>query len=177
MSRARLVMLGLVLAVGTLAGCARSRSELETYIGEVKQRPGKPLPPLPKMQEFETYEYAAQDMRDPFAKVSTDQRDQADAVVAGAGPHPDRSRRKEELEGYPLDSLDMVGTMGAQADMFGLIKDPTGVVHRVKPGEYLGQNDGKVLGIYEDRIELVELFPNGLGGWEERRSAIALDDE
>ena len=71
----------------------------------------------------------------------------------------------------------MVGTMGAGADIFGLVKDPTGVVHRVSTSNYLGQNDGKILGIYEDRIELVELFPNGLGGWEERRSAIALDDE
>ena len=76
-----------------------------------------------------------------------------------------------------MDSLDMVGTMGSEENIFGLLKDPTGVVHRVKPSNFLGQNDGKILGIYEDRIELVELFPNGLGGWEERRSAIALDDE
>ena len=176
MSRA-LLALSVTLLVVTLAGCAQSRSELETYIAEVKQRPGRPVPPLPKMQEFETFEYAAHDMRDPFAKIATDQSEESDAVAAGNGIRPDRTRRKEELEGYPLDALDMVGTMGSGVDIFGLVKDPNGVVHRVKTSNFLGQNDGKILGIYEDRIELVELFPNGLGGWEERRSAIALDDE
>ena len=160
-----------------LSGCAQSRSELEAYIAEVKLRPGQPLPPLPKMQEFETFEYAAHDMRDPFAKIASDQSQESDAVATGAGVRPDRTRRKEELENFPLDGLDMVGTMGSGADIFGLVKDPTGVVHRVGTSNFLGQNDGKILGIYEDRIELVELFPNGLGGWEERRSAIALDDE
>lgn len=176
MSRA-LVAFGLSMLVLTLAGCAQSRSELDSYIAEVKQRPGRPLPPLPKMQEFETFEYAAHGMRDPFAKIASDQADQEDAVAAGNGIRPDRTRRKEELESFPLDGLDMVGTMGSDADIYGLVKDPNGVVHRVRPSNYLGQNDGKILGIYEDRIELVELFPNGLGGWEERRSAIALDDE
>jgi type IV pilus assembly protein PilP len=172
-----LLLVGLTALAGVLSGCAKSRSELDTYIAEIKQRPGQPLPPLPKMQQFETFEYAAQDMRDPFARVSSEQRDEADAVTAGSGPRPDRTRRKEELESFPLDALDMVGTMGSEAEIFGLVKDPTGVVHRVRPSNFLGQNDGKILGIYEDRIELVELFPNGLGGWEERRSAIALDDE
>jgi len=176
MSRA-LLALSMTLLVITLTGCAQSRSELETYIAEVKQRPGRPLPPLPKMQEFETFEYAAHGMRDPFAKIASDQAQESDAVAGGTGIRPDRTRRKEELESFPLDSLDMVGTMGSDANIFGLVKDPSGVVHRVKTSNYLGQNDGKILGIFEDRIELVELFPNGLGGWEERRSAIALDDE
>lgn len=176
MSRA-LHALSMTLLVVTLAGCAQSRSELETYIAEVKQRPGRPLPPLPKMQEFETFEYAAHGMRDPFAKIAADQAQESDIVAGGAGLRPDRTRRKEELESFPLDSLDMVGTMGSDANIFGLVKDPSGVVHRVKTSNYVGQNDGKILGIFEDRIELVELFPNGLGGWEERRSAIALDDE
>ncbi len=171
------LLLGLCAVVLLMGGCANSRDELESYISAVKQRPGKPLPPLPKMQEFESFEYAAHAFRDPFTRVTADRRDEPDAVAAGSGPRPDRGRRKDELETFPLDSLDMVGTMGAGDNIFGLIKDPSGVVHRVKPSNYLGQNDGKIVGVYEDRIELVELFPNGLGGWEERRSAIALDDE
>jgi len=163
-------------AVLALGGCAESRSELDAYIAKVKERPGKPLPPLPVMKRFETFEYAAQGMRDPFTKVSTSNEEQTTEAVAGSGPRPIKDRRKEELEGFPLDSLDMVGTIGGGADIFGLVKDPSGVVHRVRPNNYMGQNDGHITGIYEDRIELVELFPNGLGGYEERRSAIALDD-
>jgi len=172
-----LLLMVMSLLVGGIAGCAKSRSELDSYIAEVKDRPGRPLPPLPKMQQFETFEYAAQEMRDPFSRVATDRPDDGVAVAPGSGPRPDRTRRKEELESFPLDALDMVGTMGSEAEIYGLVKDPAGVVHRVRPSNFLGQNDGKILGIFEDRIELVELFPNGLGGWEERRSAIALDDE
>lgn len=176
MNRA-LMAAGVALAIAVLGGCAESRSELENYIASVKQRPGRPLPPLPKMQEFESFEYAAQDLRDPFSRVSSEQASAGDVAVAATGKGPDLTRRKEELESYPLDALDMVGTMGGGEETFGLIKDPAGVVHRVKPSNYLGQNHGKILEVHEDRIELTEWFPNGLGGWEERRSAIALDDE
>lgn len=172
-----LKLASVVLTIAVLGACAESRSELESYITSVKQRPGRPLPPLPKMKEFETFEYAAQELRDPFSRVTSEQASAGDAAVAAAGKGPDLSRRKEELESYPLDALDMVGTMGGAQEMFGLIKDPTGVVHRVRPSNYMGQSHGKILEVHEDRIELTEWFPNGLGGWEERRSAIALDDE
>lgn len=168
-----LMSLATVLALG---GCAESRSELDGYIAEVKQRPGKPLPPLPVMKTFESFVYAAHGKRDPFTPVSANSEETTTEAVAGSGPRPIEGRRKEELEGFPLDALDMVGTIGGGADIYGLVKDPSGVVHRIRPSNYLGQNHGRITGIYEDRIELVELFPNGLGGYEERQSAIALDD-
>lgn len=179
MSARKLVWLLLAVPVVlVIQGCAQSRSELDTYIATIKQRPGGPLPPLPVMRTFPSFEYAAQDLRDPFARVSSERDDEsAPTASATAGPRPIPNRRKEELEGYPLDALDMVGTLGSGADVAGLVKDPNGVIHRVKPTNYLGQNDGRITGIFEDRIELVELFPNGLGGYEERQSAIALDDE
>lgn len=178
MSVSRFLVLCALPAALMLQGCAKSESELNDYIREVKQRPGGPLPPLPTMKVFPPFEYAAQDLRDPFAKVAGDQEEEAQVATATTGGlAPDPNRRKEELESYPLDALDMVGTLGADADIAALVKDPTGVIHRVRPNNYLGQNDGKIVAIYEDRIELEELFPNGLGGYELRQSAIALDDE
>ncbi len=176
MSRANSWIALSIASAVLLIGCAESRSELDRYISDVKQRPGKPLPPLPVMQTFPPFEYTAQGMRDPFTAVMQDEDEQSVASAPGEGPQPIRDRRKEELESFPLDSLDMVGTIGGGADIYALVKDPSGVVHRVRPNNYLGQNHGHITGIYEDRIELVELFPNGLGGYEERRSAIALDD-
>lgn len=174
----RILMLLAIPAVLALQGCAKSQEELDSYIREIKQRPGGPLPPLPTMKVFPPYEYNAQDLRDPFAKVASEQEEETQvAVSASGGLAPDPNRRKEELESYPLDALDMVGTLGADKDIAALVKDPTGVIHRVRPNNYVGQNHGKILAIYEDRIELEELFPNGLGGYEMRQSAIALDDE
>ena len=58
----------------------------------------------------------------------------------------------------------------------GLVKDPDGVIHRVHAGNYLGQNYGRITGISEDHIDVVELGPNGSGGWMERPATVALGE-
>lgn len=155
-----------------IAGCSGGMSDLDAYITEVKARPAPPLDPLPVMQQFETFEYAAQDLRDPFSNPDEDQNSSA-----GVGPRPDPDRRKEALEAFPLDGLDMMGTLGDGDGLVALIMDPDRVIHRVVAGNYMGQNDGRITSVSEDRIELVELVSDGSGGWTERRAEVALDDE
>jgi type IV pilus assembly protein PilP len=152
----------------TLAGCTSSTKEVEAWVEEVKARPAPPLDPLPVMRQFDTYEYAAQGMRDPFSTPVADKD--------GGPGGPDDTRRKEALEAYPLDSLDMVGTIGSGGGLLGLVMAPDRVTYRVRPGNYLGQNDGKITAVLEDRIEIVELVPDGAGGWLERQAKIALED-
>ncbi|RPE74819.1 pilus assembly protein PilP [Vulcaniibacterium tengchongense] len=160
-----------------LAGCGRGVTStpgdtpnLEKWVAEVKARPAPPLPPLPVMQQFETFEYNAYALRDPFSNAFTDDG-------SGGGPRPDATRRKQPLEQFPLDSLDMVGTLGRGSGMVALVMAPDKVTHRVRPGTYMGQSDGRVTAVYEDRIELVELVPDGAGGWLERPATVALEDQ
>jgi type IV pilus assembly protein PilP len=167
-----LMRFALLAAVAALAGCGKPMTDLEQRVAEIKGKRGAPLEPLPRMRTFETFEYKAETLRDPFSP-SIDQ----EVASGGDGPRPDMNRPREPLESYPLDTLDMVGTLGLSADVTALVKDTDGVIHRVRPDNYLGQNYGRVTGIYEDRIEIVELIPNGVGGWIERPAAIALDDE
>ena len=159
-----------------VAGCTRGVTStpgeapnLEKWVADVKARPAPALDPLPVMQQFETFEYAAQGLRDPFsdAWVSDDGNSQL---------RPDPNRRKEPLEGFPLDSLDMVGTIGSGAGAVALVMGPDKVTYRVRPGVYMGQSDGRVTGVREDGIELIELVPDGAGGWLERPASLALDD-
>ena len=157
-----------VLGFG-LAGCTSDTKEIEEWVAEVKARPAPPLDPLPVMKQFETFEYSAEGLRDPFAVPSPD-RD------SGSGLRPDPNRRKEALEAFPLDGLNMVGTIGGGGSLVGLVLAPDRVTYRVRPGNYLGQNDGRITAVYEDRIEIVELVPDGAGGWLERQAKIALDD-
>ena len=82
-------------------------------MAEVKARPAPPLDPLPVMQQFETFEYAAQALRDPFSDAFTD------STTAAAARVRIRARRKQTLEQFPLDSLDMVGTLGGGAGLVG----------------------------------------------------------
>lgn len=160
-----------------LAACSRGITStpgeapnLEKWIAEVKARPAPPLDPLPVMQQFETFEYNAYALRDPFSTAFTDDG-------GGNGPRPDAGRRKQTLEQFPLDSLDMVGTLGKGNGVIALVMAPDKVTYRVTAGNYLGQSDGRVTGVFEDRIELVELVPDGAGGWLERPATVALEDQ
>lgn len=168
-------VLALATAVVALAGCGRGITSepggapnLEEWVSNVRARPAPPLEPLPVMQQFETFEYAAQSMRDPFSDAFTD--------AGGSGPRPDSNRRKQTLEQFPLDSLDMVGTLGTGNNLTALVMAPDKVTYRVAAGVYMGQNDGRVTGVTDDRIELVELVPDGAGGWLERPATVALED-
>ena len=171
--RARLLM----VIAGSLAACGRgvtstpgNAPNLEKWVAEVKNRPAPPLEPLPVMQQFETFEYAAQGLRDPFSNAFSDQS-------GGSGPRPDPNRPKQTLEQFPLDSLNMVGTIGGGTGLVALVMAPDKVTYRVRPGVYLGQNDGRVTAVFEDRIELVELVPDGAGGWLERPATVALAEQ
>jgi type IV pilus assembly protein PilP len=161
------------LALATLlvvvGGCTRGDSDLREWVAREKTQKGAPIQPLPVLKTFETFEYADQSMRDPFSPS-------LEELPASSGPQPDK-HPKEPLEAYALDSLKMVGSMGGGASLEGLIKDTEGTVHRVHRGNYLGQNNGKIVGITEASIDLVELIPNGTGGWMERHATIALPEK
>lgn len=170
---ARLCFAGAIVAMlFGLAACS-GQDDLHQWVAQEKAKKGAPLPPLPVVKTFETFVYQDQDKRDPFSPGPTE----AASSLNGRGPHPDQNRVREPLEAYPLDSLKMVGTIGGKSGMEALIKDPQGVIHPVRVGNYLGQNYGHVTNIAEDHIDLVELVPNGIGGWMERDASIALGDK
>ena len=165
----------LLIAFCGVAACSRSVTSsdpdnLEAWVAAEKAKPAPPLDPIPAMQQFETFVYNDQGMRDPFA-APIDTRSNA------SGPRPDPDRRKQPLEAYPLDSLKMMGTLGAGSNLVGLVMAPDKVTHRVTPGTYMGQNDGKVTAVNQDKIVITELVPDGAGGWIERPASIALDNQ
>ena len=133
---------------------------------------------LPDIKPYETYLYKAGTRRDPF--TATLAIDEATDTTTADGIRPDPNRRKEALENYPLDSLRMVGTMQREEQLWGIVQvinDPDGGIHRVVTGNYIGQNHGRIVRISEEALGLVEIIPNGLGGWRERDTSIALSEE
>ena len=166
------------MLLALLAGCARGITStpgdapnLEKWVADVRARPAPPLEPLPVMQQFETFEYSAQGLRDPFTDAWARSSDNA------GGLRPDPNRRKEPMEGFPLDALDMVGTIGGGGKLQAVVMAPDKVTYKVTPGVYMGQSDGRVTGVFEDRIELIELVPDGAGGWLERPASLSLEDQ
>ncbi len=161
------------LAVTLMGGCAPGMGELEAYVADVKTRPGPPLEPLPVMRQFESFEYRAYELRDPFS----DQTEEEVAQGSTGGLRPDPNRTREMLESFPLDGLNMVGTLGDAESMVALVIDPASVVHRVVAGNYMGQNEGRIVAISEGQIDLRELVSDGAGGWIERQASVALDEK
>jgi type IV pilus assembly protein PilP len=168
-ARARLIALGLAgLALG---GCGRDMADLDAYVAEVKARPGGKIEPLPEIKTYETFTYEPGGARSPFVASLPDAR----AAEAG-GVRPDQSRRREYLESFPLDTLDMVGTLNLGGSLYGLVQTNDKLIHRVTVGNYLGQNDGRIVAITDSDIQLIEIIPDGLGGYTERAASISLGE-
>jgi type IV pilus assembly protein PilP len=161
-----------VIAVG-LAACGGDMDDLDSYINGVKARPGGRIEPLPEITPYEVFTYVAdaEGMRSPFVP---DTPQAAGPSVGGTSPDPDRPA--EFLESFPLDTLRMVGTLDINETVYGLVQTSDGLIHRVVPGNYMGQNDGRVTEITESEIVLVEIISDGIGGYIERDAAIGLSD-
>jgi type IV pilus assembly protein PilP len=148
------------------AGCG-GNNDLDEYINEVKARPGGRIDPLPQIKPYETFAYEAQALRSPFVPDSPKGR-------AAAGPRPEANRPKEYLEQFPLDTMKMVGTLTKDNNKYGLLQTQDGLVHRVVPGNYVGQNDGRVVAVTDGEVQIEELVPDGIGGFYKRSAAIGL---
>lgn len=168
--------LALALLPLALAGCTRGITStpgdapnLVKWTEEVRQRPAPPLEPIPVIKPFESFQFSSAGFRDPF--------DLSAVTGVVAANRPNANRRRQPLEQFPLDSLDMVGTLGRGRGLIALVMSPDKVAYRVTPGNYLGQNDGRVTRVHEDRIELIEVVPDGTGGWMERSATITLENQ
>lgn len=163
------------LLVLSLAACKDRQSDLNQYINSVLARPAEPIEPIPPILVSDSFNYDPTDLRDPFL-VQT--RSEQASSGPGDGPRPDPDRRKEYLERFPLDTLEMVGTLArSESANWGLIQDTDGVVHRVTEGNYLGQNHGRVSAVLPDRVILTELLPDGNGGWLEREASLSIEEQ
>ncbi|MBS3743255.1 MAG: pilus assembly protein PilP [Wenzhouxiangellaceae bacterium] len=171
----RIALLNLIILSGLLLiGCSEGKQDLEQWVNQTLARPPGNVEPLPQIVTPEPVVYDAYDLRDPFMRPRPDQQGTA---AASSGPRPDPDRRREFLEQFPLDSLDMVGTISIGDQTYGLISDPEDTIHRVSEGNYLGRNHGRILQVTPVAVEVMELVPDGAEGWMEREARIALPDD
>ena len=170
----QLVPLALTLFAVALGGCSGDMDDLDQYVNSVKSRSGGRIEPLPEIKPYEVFTYVAdaEGYRSPFVPDAPQRV--AGVANIGVGPDPDRSR--EFLEQFPLDTLRMVGTLSQAGSDFGLVQTSDGLIHRVMPGNYMGQNDGRITNINESEIELIEIISDGIGGYVERDAAVGLAD-
>jgi type IV pilus assembly protein PilP len=171
-STLHVILLPVVSSV-MLSACSQGVDDLYTYIDQAKSAHVGSVKPIPQFKPYESFTYSATDLRDPFeAAIDIDEEEDKDDLLS-----PDKTRPRQPLEAFPLDTLRMVGVLEQGDNLWGLIEDPKQVVHRVKVGNYMGQNEGAITGITEGEIFLVEIIPDGVGGYIEREASIAIGNE
>jgi type IV pilus assembly protein PilP len=159
----------LALGCGLLAGCSSRDAELSSFIESTKAEPGGRVEPLPEVKPYDSFVYGGSVKRSPFLPGGSG---------AGSNPmiRPTTSRTREFLEQFSLDTLKMVGTLNIGGHRSALVQVRDGRVHRVEVGNYIGQSDGKVTDITANKVTIMEVVPDGLGGYMQRPAAIGLSE-
>ena len=167
--------ISLILFSVLSTGCGNNDfPDLKQYILEVKSKPKGAIPPLPEIKVIESFMFNPEGLRDPFKPLVQPEQDELAEQTTGGGIKPDNTRRKEELEAFPLDVLKMVGTVTMKSTVWGLVKADDGTIHRVQVGNYMGKNYGKIIRINTDKIELMEIVPDKPGTWREQQTSLGL---
>lgn len=167
--------LTLLVTVIALTGCQQNKDDLSVYVAKVKSQQKSDIPPIPVMKPYEKFDYAAAELRDPFIPTVVEMPLEEEKKIIDNGIRPDKQRLKEALESYGLSELQFVGTLEKET-MWGLIRSSDGVIHRVKVGNYMGQNHGRILLISDEEITLNEIVPEGNGAYKERKSSLTVVD-
>ena len=167
--------LSMVLLFASLSACGGGNDvgDLDAYMNEMRLRaPGK-IEPTPTFRSYPTFTYSAANLRSPFSRQV--RVDQAGQKRGSHNVNPDHNRIKQYLEGFNIEQFEMVGTISNATGSFALLRGAGGV-HRLKVGDYLGRNDGRIVAISGSQVDVVEIVPDGEGAWLERPRTLPLKE-
>ncbi len=166
--------LALTVIACALAACGSGEhADLKQWMKESTKDLKGTIPPLPEIKPFPLIAYEAGEVVDPFNPRKIEPTKKAGG---GGGAQPDLNRRREPLESYPLESLNMVGTLAKRSAVHAIVAaDAT--YHQVKVGNYMGQNFGVVTNISDTEVTLKELVQDAAGDWTERTSTLQLQEK
>lgn len=173
MSHANRLLAALVtVLLLSLAGCADPQmGALDRELADIRTNPGPTVDmQLPDIPDYESVSYLASEQRSPFVPRQVDEQREAPAEGSLAPPV---DRPREPLEAYDISELDLVGTLTVGGQPSALVRSPEGQVHRLRTGNYLGTDHGRIVGITESSILLVELVMER-GQWVERSRQVTL---
>ena len=163
-------------AVVMLVACSAEHDELRAWM-EQQRREAKPnVPPLQPPKRFDPQPYAAAQAVDPYSTQKLTVALKQEARQPNSLLSAEMNRRKEPLESYPLDSMNMVGSVNKQGQPFALLRVDN-LLYQVKVGDYLGQNYGRITRISETDITLREIVQDAAGEWIERPAALQLQEK
>lgn len=164
-------------AVALLAACGgEEQGELRQELAAMTKDLRGKVDPLPQVRTYEPVPYKGENLIDPFVPGRIVVAAAAGGGTGGGGGvQPDLNRPKEPLEAFPLDAIQMVGTLEQNKDMYALVRAGTNLF-RVKKGNYMGQNFGLITAIDEGSINLKEVVQDSGGDWVERSTTLQMSE-
>ncbi|RIZ68366.1 MAG: pilus assembly protein PilP [Methylococcales bacterium] len=163
------------LCLALLTACGSNDfSDLNAYILNVKAQPKDSIELLPEINIVETFIFNPEGLRDPFKPIDKTPQNKLAVFTTTGGIQPDITRRKEDLEAFPLEELKMVGTLKMKSILWALVKAADGTIHRVQIGNYMGKNFGHIIHISIGKIELMEIVPDKPEAWKEQQTSLKL---
>jgi len=159
-----------------LSACAGDEDELSQWMEQQKREVKPSVEPLSAPKKFNPQPYMALGQVEPFSTQKLAVALKQEAHRPNSLLAAEINRRKEPLEAYPVDSMSMVGSVFRNGRPYALLKVDN-LLYQVKPGDYLGQNYGKILQISETNIAYREIVQDAAGEWIERNSALQLQEK
>jgi type IV pilus assembly protein PilP len=158
-----------------LVGCGAEQQELSEWMEQQKREVKPNVTPLSPPKKFDPQAYVALAGVEPFSQQKLTVALKQEARQPNSLLAAEINRRKEPLEAYPLDSMSMVGSVTREGRPYALLRVDN-LLYQVKPGDYLGQNYGKITKISETDVALREIVQDAAGEWIERNSALQLQE-
>lgn len=174
--RTSVALMALSLA---LAACTQSgQEELQQWMNQQRAQTRPKVEPIPEPKKFTPQAYTQERAGDPFSNQKLTQalkRESAQTTTTASLVAPELARRKEPLEAYPLDAMAMVGSLIKQGKPVALIRVDN-LLYQVRPGNYLGQNYGRIMKVDETEVVLREIVQDSGGEWIERTATLQLQE-
>jgi len=175
-AKTTVALLALALA---LAACSQSgQEELQEWMNQQRAQTRPRVEPIPEPKKFTPQAYTQERAADPFSNQKLAlalKRESAQATSTASLVAPELARRKEPLEAYPLDTMTMVGSLVKEGKPVALIRVDN-LLYQVRPGNYLGQNFGRIVKVGETEVVLREIVQDAAGEWIERPAALQLQE-
>ena len=140
-------------AAALLAGCEADNQELQAWMDQQRREVKPSVQALAAPKKFDPVPYVSATAVDPFSTQKLSVAIKQESKQVNPLFAAEQNRRKDPLESFPLDSMAMVGSLVRKGTPVALLRVDN-LLYQVKPGDYLGQNFGKIMRISETEVTL-----------------------
>jgi len=163
------------VAAALLSACGQKHEDLRAWMAQQRASMHPRIKPIEPPKPFVPAAYDPAIGTDPFSAAKLEIGARQEVQQLNPLLQAELARPKEPLEAYPLDQIQMVGSVKVGGKEYALLKAGN-LLYRAHVGEYAGQHFGKITKITESEVDLRELVQDATGDWVERTATLQLQE-